>query len=282
MSHHFVILGHPLGHSMSPRLHSRLFELAGVEADYQILDLDPAVLAHPDSIALLRGLDGFNITIPYKTDIIPLLDELDDSAALYESVNTVARRPDGTLRGYNTDVDGFVCTLDHACIPIGGRVCVVGAGGVGRTFAIESARRGAAVTLAVRLSGISRAQELARFMVSKNLPPPEVCLVDQLAGPFDLLINASPSGMFPHVDAMPVAPAVLDQVAALFDAVYNPTDTLLLRTARERGIRCVGGMEMLVWQAVVAHRIWDGSDYDPAELNKLTNELCGAVDAMNR
>ena len=154
----FAILGYPLGHTMSPPIHERLFVLGKQQAEYEVLQTPPEQFE-----ALwpyLRQLDGFNITIPYKQQIIPFCARLDDTAKRYGAVNVVDGKNGGT--GYNTDCVGFLRSLEG--IPLQGEVLIAGAGGVGRMFAIESARHGARVTLAVRRSGMEKACGLKKEM----------------------------------------------------------------------------------------------------------------------
>lgn len=279
MNRQFALIGHPLGHSLSPQLHRRLFALAGRPGCYSLLDISPEEAARGSQLRQrLQQLAGFNITIPYKTQIIPLLDELDEDAAFYGAVNTVANR-DGRLVGYNTDVAGFCLALRQAGAEddLAGNVCVIGVGGAGRTMALEAGRRGALVCLAVRSTSLDRARGLADEMVSHGMKPPQVCDVAGLQGGWDLLVNASPAGMFPKVDVMAVSPTALAGTRTVFDAVYNPADTLLLRTARQAGCRCVGGMAMLAWQGAEAHRIWDGDRYAPVDIDRLTEQLYAAL-----
>ncbi len=277
MSRKFALIGYPLGHSVSPQLHQRLFALSGHSAEYVLYELPPGSL--PGAQSRLRSLDGFNVTIPHKAAIIPLLDELDPAAARYGSVNTVCCR-DGRMIGYNTDVVGYIKGLEQQGLAPAGRVCVVGAGGVGRMFAIESALRGAQITLAVRASGLEKAHSLAGDMAALGLEAPDICLTHQLAGPFDLLINATPVGMHPTINALPIEAPLLDNVAAVFEAIFNPVQTLLLKEAAARGCRCVGGIDMLVWQAVAAHEIWDGAVYSLENLTKLSLEMSALVDGL--
>ena len=277
MSRKFALIGHPLGHSLSPLLHQRLFALSNRPGSYELTDLSPEAFSAPSTPALLRELDGFNITIPYKTDIIPLLDGLDSDAAFYGAVNTVTNR-DGKLTGSNTDVAGFVLALAAAGAEadLAGRVCVVGVGGAGRTFALEAGRRGAAVTLAVRPSSLGRAEALAAAMTAQGMEA-HVAPAETLQGGWDLLANASPAGMFPHVDAMAVPLSAFENTHTVFDAVYNPAETLLLRTAAQKGCRCVGGMAMLAWQAAEAHRLWDGDTYTPQQMAGVIEDLYRAL-----
>ena len=277
MDRQFALIGHPLGHSLSPVLHSRLFRLAGRQDSYSLLDLDPEAMTEGGLRSRLEELAGFNITIPYKTRIIGLLDELDGDAAFYGAVNTVANR-NGRLVGYNTDVAGFYLALrrEGAEEDLNGRVCVMGIGGAGRTMALEAGRRGADVCLAVRPSSHQRAGELAGEMTKQGMTA-RVCDVTQIGGGWDLLVNASPVGMFPRVDAMAAPEEAFDGTRTVFDAVYNPGETLLLRTAKGFGCRCVGGMAMLAWQGAEAHRIWDGDSYTPQQMDGVIEELYTAL-----
>ncbi|MFR9189525.1 MAG: shikimate dehydrogenase family protein [Anaerotruncus massiliensis (ex Togo et al. 2019)] len=150
---------------------------------------------------------------------------------------------------------------------------MLGAGGVGRMFALECARQGARVTVAVRESGRERASELAREAQEKLGAELSVRGIDALDGRFSLLINGTPVGMYPNTDACPVPPALLDGVDTVFDCVYNPSETLLLRHARERGVKAVGGMEMLVWQAAIAHEIWHGTRFSDRAVGRIVEEM---------
>lgn len=254
MNRNFVVIGSPLGHSMSPFIHEKLFAKKGIKAEYGMREIPPGQLAEQKEA--LAALDGFNITIPHKEAIIPLLDGLDSRAALYGAVNTV-RCEGGRMIGYNTDCAGFLRALGGAEVSLGSRVAVLGAGGAARMMVFEAAAVGAKVTIAARPSGLARAQAVKREAEEKlSGTSIEVTTLQELQGDFDLLCNGTPVGMFPHPDACPVDPAVLDRVGAVFDAVYNPADTVLLREAAKRGIPTVGGMPMLVWQAAVAQEIW--------------------------
>lgn len=277
MNRRFALIGHPLGHSLSPLLHGRLFAISGRQDDYSLLDLDPACFSDSGLRRRLEELSGFNITIPYKTRIIDLLDELDPDAAFYGAVNTVANHG-GRLVGYNTDAAGFCLALQqqNALESLGRRVCVMGIGGAGRTMALEAGRRGARVCLAVRPSSLERATALAKEMTAQGMTA-QVQNIADLQGGWDLLINASPSGMFPHVDEMAPPAAALEGTNTVFDAVYNPADTLLLRTAKQYGCRCVEGMAMLAWQGAEAHRIWDGDCYTPAQMEEVIQALYEAL-----
>ena len=267
----YAVIGHPIGHTMSPFIHDRLFKLAGIDAEYGVIDIPPENLISKYASDLSK-LDGYNITIPHKQAIIPLIDELDIKAKMYGSVNTV-RNHDGKAKGFTTDPDGFLKALEYAGIPLDGRVVILGCGGVARTMAYEAALKGAAVEFAVRSQSLAKAEALVAEIRSA-LPKARMSFGDvtNLSGDVDTLINGTPVGMSPKADAQPVSDAQLSRCANVFDAIYNPLDTLIIKKAKANGSTAAGGMSMLVWQAVVSHNHWDGSTYDVSDIERLCTD----------
>ena len=264
----FAVIGHPIGHTMSPFIHTRLFELQGVKAEYTKLDIAPENLEYEFKNTLSK-LDGFNITIPHKQAVIPFLDEIDAKAEMYGSVNTVSNK-NGISKGYTTDPDGFLKALDAAGIMLNGRIVIIGCGGVARTMAYEVVLKNIPVLFAVRTEDVEIAKKLCEEIKSTVIgSQPSYCLISEPNGDIDVLINATPIGMFPNVENQPVSDEVIAKCKNVFDAVYNPLETVLIQKAKANGSNAVGGMSMLVWQAVVSHEIWDGSVYDPAEIEKI-------------
>ena len=271
---HFTLIGHPLGHSMSPWIHERLFRLAGQEAEYTLTDIPEEALSA--QIGKLRTLRGFNVTIPYKTDIIPHLTRLDEGAARYRSVNTVAVNSAGELLGYNTDCAGFLHSVGE--IPAGCRALLIGCGGVGRMMATECWLHGAQLTVTER--DLSRAKALAEELQSRF--PDAKGSIRVMENPpaedFDLLMNATPVGMYPKTDACPVSDDVIARSSRVFDVIYNPTETQLIRRAKALGKDAVGGSAMLVWQAAVAQSIWFNIRFAPEEIWALVRDMQDEVD----
>ena len=273
----FYLIGHPLGHSMSPFLHRHLFASGKQDgATYELRDIEPQLVG--DAIAQFRtAAVGCNVTIPYKQAVIEHLDRLDTSAARYGAVNTVAFDPSGGAVGYNTDGAGFRYALDAAGIPLSGTVAVIGCGGAARVFLCEAAAMGCTIVNAVLPDAIDAAHDLRDFVQTTvaNVPYTVIPSAD-LAGEFDLVINATPVGMFPHVDACPVD---FDRVhaAAVFDAIYNPRETAFIRAAKAQGARTAGGMAMLVKQAAAAQTIWYGATFDDAAIDALTEAAYTAM-----
>lgn len=264
----FAVIGHPIGHTMSPFIHNRLFELSGINAEYGVIDIAPENLKEEFNKTLCH-LDGFNITIPHKQNIIPLIDEIDEKAKMYGSVNTVAVN-NGITKGYTTDPDGFLKALEAAQITIDGRVVILGCGGVARTMAYEVVLKGVPLLFAIRKEDEQIAKALCKEITDTiKTAKLSYCLIEELEGDIDLLVNATPLGMYPKIDVQPVRDSVISKCKAVFDAIYNPLETVLIKKALANGSKAVGGMSMLVWQAVVAHEKWDNSTYDVKDIEKI-------------
>ena len=273
MDRRFALLGESLKHTMSPPIHSRLFELKGREFEYSIIELPPEQL-EPHA-GYLKELAGFNITIPHKIGIIPYCDKLADSAKRYNSVNCVDNK-DGVHTGYNTDCDGFLATIRAMDAKLGGRVLLIGCGGVGRMMAIEAALAGAELYIAVLESDIPLAEQAKKEILAMKADADiNIVLNTEIdtSVRYDLLMNACPVGMYPKVEGCPVNDDVIAASEAVFDVIYNPRETVLLKKARSLGKKAAGGMAMLVWQAVKAHEIWDGDSYTNEEVQAIIEEM---------
>ncbi|MBR6792626.1 MAG: shikimate dehydrogenase [Ruminococcus sp.] len=271
----YTLIGHPLGHSMSPLIHEKLFELRGKAQNYDLTDIAPEDLSSMED--KFRAIKGFNVTIPHKVNIIPQLDEMADSAKRYNSVNCVDNK-DGRLIGYNTDCDGFLLSVKD--MPLGGKVLLVGCGGVGRMIAVEAVRHGADLTIAHIPEAQAQAEALCNE-IRDSYPEAKLTavLAGDISGSFDMLINASPVGMYPKTDACPVSDEVINNCGCAFDVVYNPVETVLVKKFRALGKRAVGGVAMLVYQAVKAHEIWDGDFYSAEEINSVIKAVEDRVNA---
>ena len=275
----FALIGHPLGHSMSPLIHEKLFALSGLDdTSYELIDIAPEDMA--DSRGLLETLRGLNVTIPHKQAVISLTDELAESAQRYNSVNCI-NNDGGKLIGYNTDCDGFLRSAEQ--LPIGGNVAILGCGGVGRMIAIEVARHGGNITLAVIPQDVKTAQILMAEILAKcSGASVRISDISTLEGSYDLLINATPVGMYPKVDACAVSDTIIENSGSVFDVIYNPKETLLMKKARALGKTAVGGASMLVYQAVKAHEIWYGGSFNTEDIAKIITDVENAVDSMNK
>lgn len=265
----YALIGHPLGHSISPAIHERLFALSGTEGAYSLLDFPPEELKA--RLPALRALNGFNITIPYKQAILPFLDKTDERAARYGAVNTV-KCENGQMTGYNTDVIGFLRALTGAGIPFSGQVLLCGTGGVAHMMACEALDHGCTLTVGARTYGKASAfaDELSAQYPNAKIEPTALAYV---TGSYDLILNGTPSGMYPNVKDLPVPLYVARSARAVFDAVYNPTETALLARARKAGAKVQNGLSMLVWQAAASQEIWTGHSFRSEDISALSSEM---------
>ncbi|MDE5770619.1 MAG: shikimate dehydrogenase [Ruminococcus sp.] len=275
----YALIGHPLGHSMSPLIHEKLFKLSGIsDFSYELVDIAPENLSSSEE--LIKSFKGLNVTIPHKQAVIPFMDKLGESAERYNSVNCISN-DNGSLTGYNTDCDGFLRSAE--LLPISENVAVLGCGGVGRMMAIETALHGGKLTLAVIPQDVKNAQILMAEILSKcSDASVKIADISTLDDRFDLIINATPVGMYPKVDNCAVSDSVIEKCSSVFDAIYNPTETLLMKKARSQGKVAVGGASMLVYQAVKAHEIWYGGEFKAEDISEIIKAVEDSVNAMNR
>jgi shikimate dehydrogenase len=263
------LIGHPVGHSLSPRMHNAAFAAdrgtnpEGVDYVYVAMDVWPDHLAAAVRGLAALGFVGFNVTMPHKEAVLPLMDELDETARLAGAVNTVVVE-DGRLRGLNTDGSGFVEACQEVGISFAGRqVLILGAGGAAAAIAVASLGEGASRLYIVNRTA-ERAEELSAKL-SMAVPGTEilVCPFDQVgdvAVEAEILINATYLGMKKE-DPLPFSAEALTPEKAVCDAVYRAgEETSLIRRARGAGARTVAGGRMLLYQGVQAQRIWTGRE----------------------
>ncbi len=263
----YALIGYPLGHSMSPIIHKELLKISSVKGEYNLAEVRTEDLEISFN-EKLKKLNGFNITIPHKINIIPYLDELAPKAKLFGAVNTVDIKENKAI-GYNTDCDGFLRSLEAENIKLEGNVLICGSGGVSRMFAFESALAGAEVTLAVRDSSLKAANDIKRELQEKLLKDCNIIFLSEAKGNYDLIINGTPVGMYPNVDACPLREEVIKSSKAVFDAIYNPIETKFIKYAREGGLKYINGLPMLVWQAAVAEEIWNDVKFSKNDINQV-------------
>ncbi len=274
------LIGYPVGHSRSPAMQQAAFDALGIPARYVLWETPPETLA--ERITSLRAPDvlGANVTIPHKTAVVPLLDAL-ASGALQAggAVNTIVRGADGRLTGHNTDVTGVLRVLDaHGAGDARQSALVLGAGGAARAAWAAARERGMALRVAARHPSAAREALSALELSSAETIPLDAPdeLVKALAAS-SILINATSVGMGDPL-ASPLSAellAHLPQSALVFDMVYAPAETALLRAARARGLRVATGLEMLLEQGAAAFELWTGL---PAPIDVM-REALAALDA---
>lgn len=252
---HFALIGYNLSHTLSPCIHKHYFETFNIDAEYEVIDIPPDTLE--SYIPYLKSLDGYNVTIPYKQKIISYLDKTSEKANLYGSVNTVKNNGISSI-GYTTDAYGFTSSLDLEGIPLENRVVILGCGGAARVFAYEAAERKCEIVIAVREKSFAKANLLCTQIKNhyKNVEI-GVCTISDVSGKIDLLINATPVGMYPHVNESLVDESVLKNCSYVFDAIYNPLETKLIKQASQMGCKVSNGLSMLILQAIQSEKIWN-------------------------
>ena len=228
----YGLLGRKLGHSWSVPIHRAL----GCP-DYRLWEVEPEDLP---AFLSREDIGGLNVTIPYKRDVIPFCQELDRGAQAIGSVNTLVRGADGKLRGYNTDLVGFLTMARRAGIPFAGRkVLVLGSGGASLTVQAAARMEGAGEVVVISRTGPDNYENLR-----------------QRHSDAQILVNATPAGMWPQVEEQPVDLALLPRLEGVLDLIYNPLRTNLLLQAQTLGLPCSGGLPMLVEQAAAAEELF--------------------------
>jgi shikimate dehydrogenase len=261
----FAVLGHPIGHTLSPPMQNAAIAAMGLNARYVAFDVTPESLPKVLRAAQTMGIQGLNLTIPLKEIAYRTVDSLAPSAAPLGSVNTIEFLPDGTLRGHSTDGDGFLDALqeDFGMDVAGKSVCVLGPGGAGRAIAIACARAGAA---AVRITGrrdeqVSQVADDARAagcpQVQKLAAPMSEWA--QLAQGADILVQCTPVGMRDgDPPVIPTEAITPNQIVA--ELIYRPETTPTMNAAIAAGARTANGLSMLLHQGARSLHIWTGKE----------------------
>jgi shikimate dehydrogenase len=266
---HLGLTGYPLGHSLSPKIHAAALKSAGLEGEYQLYPVspdDPVALAALVNRLRTGELNGLNVTIPHKQTVIPLLDDLTPSARSIGAVNTIFVKA-GQLIGHNTDAPGFLGDLyqliDQSKIENRKSAMVLGAGGAARAVVAALVSDNWKVTLSVRPADLAQAETLAHshsaLITFHSFDELFTLELSTLA----LIVNTTPLGMAPETETC-AWPEGLDfpKTAAVYDCVYNPRETLLVKRARAAGLPAETGLGMLLEQAALAFEIWTGAAAD--------------------
>ncbi len=244
----YGIMGKPVSHSLSPVIHNAAFRAQGLNKVYVAFEVTDVVRALDGFRAL--GVGGVSVTIPHKQAVIAHLDAIDPVAQKIGAVNTLLIE-DMHIHGHNTDWIGANQALEMIVDLPAATVLVLGAGGAARAIAFGLQEKGATVILANRT--LAKGQALARDLNCECRP-----LADLKNLKADALVNATSVGMAPNVDATPVPKTVLKNVPAVMDIVYAPSETRLLREARQVGCKTIDGAYMLLYQAVAQFELWTG------------------------
>jgi shikimate dehydrogenase len=251
------LIGWPVEHSLSPAMHNAAFAELDLDWHYGLLPTpDDTIASRLEEVR--TQYRGANVTVPHKERVMAHLDHIDETAKIIGAVNTILVR-NGRLEGYNTDAAGFLAGLTQADFrPAGRHALVLGAGGAAR--AVVAALKGADCTVTLHNRRPQRAIDLAeRAGGGVRGLPAGTGLEDLDVSHFDLLVNTTPVGMWPDVEACPWPEALsIPSWWTIYDLVYNPSQTRLLDRAAENGAKAIGGLEMLIQQGAMAFALWTG------------------------
>lgn len=269
----FGVFGDPVGHSLSPAMHNAAFSALGMDCIYHAFRVRPEKLEKAILGAEAMGFGGLNLTVPLKEKALKLdFIKPDPLAKRIGAVNTIVFGKDGEIQGYNTDGLGARQALLDASVEImGSRMVIAGAGGAARAVAFQFAADGADITVINRTE--ERAVELAKEISAAALPGKirgtGLSGLKDLLRDADVLINTTTLGMYPNTDTAIATAEELHSGLTVFDIVYNPLETRLLREAKAAGAKTISGVLMLVYQGAEAFRLWTGVE-PSVELMKKT------------
>ena len=262
---HLGLIGYPLGHSLSPKIHSAALKVCGLDGGYSLFPIEPDDgQGLIDLLGRVRAgeITGLNVTIPHKQNVIGLMDELTPTAKAIGAVNTIYLQ-DEKLIGDNTDAPGFLSDLKQFLTTdaqrLGGsNALVLGAGGSARGIVYALLNDGWTVTIAARR--VEQAQGLATSFTNYQLRITNLTDLSTFEpSNLQLIINTTPLGMTPNIDQSPLPENLsLPQHVAIYDLVYNPRETKMVRDACSQGLKATTGLGMLIEQAALSFEIWTG------------------------
>lgn len=255
------VLAYPVEHSMSPQMHNYFAKASGIDLTYVPFKVEPERLGEAVRGAYGLNILGLNVTVPHKQAVMEHLQEIDAGAAAIGAVNTLVRM-DGGYKGYNTDAEGLLRAMKREQIPIFGQTCIlVGAGGAAKAAAYMLAREGAEKIYVLNRS-LDKAQVLAEG-INRTFGKP-VMTARPLDGWRDipergcLAVQTTSVGMHPQVDASPIEePAFFEKLSAAVDIIYTPARTRFMALAEAAGARTMNGLNMLIYQGIIAFELWN-------------------------
>ena len=279
MKYKLEVIGTPIAHSLSPLIHKTFLDYMGVKHDYRLVDLKKNEL--PEYIEYVRKnhVYGFNVTMPHKQNILKYLDDIDDEARFYNSVNTV-KNERGKLIGYNTDADGYKMSLLEIGVSLRKATIIInGAGGAASAISIKAALEGAK-SITVLNKNLDHAEQLAERVAEKTnyhirTGNFSIETAKEMCKDTDIFINATPLGMHGIDDDYSDLSFLdgLKENATVSDLVYNPSKTSLLKYAEGRGIKnIINGLGMLIYQGLIADKIYFNIDFDYKSLKQKIEE----------
>jgi len=270
----YAVIGDPISHSMSPRMHCQWFSDLEIDATYIPVHVKKENLRDAIQSLKILGANGWNVTIPHKEAILPLLDHIDATAERMGAVNTVVVEDDGSLTGYNTDGIGFVNSLEEA---MGthhkdASVLLIGAGGAARGIAFALKDTGY-TDIACANRTVSSGQRLIDDIEGRRALTLEQA-EDELAD-YQIIIQTTPAGMITDLQDKPISMKNLTSTAIVADIVYNPLLTPFLVEAKDRGARCLNGVGMFVHQGAYSFEKWTNRKPDTKQMIEQVEQILG-------
>ncbi len=270
------IIGHPVSHSLSPLMHNTAAKELGLGYVYVAFDVPPENLKHAVAAIKTLGVAGVNITVPHKEKIVQLLDGLEEEAAIIGAVNTLTLT-DGRLIGSNTDGVGFIRSLKAAGItPAGKRTVIIGAGGSSRAIGVSLWRAGAEAVTVINRSeqnGKRLTRHLSSFGRTAYQPTASSGARDAVANA-DIVVQTTPMGM-KKGDPLPIPSPVFAKGQLVYDIIYAPDETNLLKLAKKSGAYTMNGLSMLVYQGSESFKMWTGHRFPEEKILKLLRKQSG-------
>ncbi len=269
---YYAVIGFPLSHSFSPQIHNAAFRFLNMDAEYVKQEIPPDDFER--CVAALKTQDwrGFNVTVPFKERIVSFVDELDDTARIIGAVNTIQIEAGGRWKGFNTDAYGFLQPL-QALNSVPRSILLIGAGGAARAVLYALITQYPQVKLSLANRTISKAQKLARdFSVNTSaaINTMDLAQAESSGQKYDLVVNTTSVGMGALRGLKPlILRGLVHENSIVYDLIYNPEITILLREAEELGVRTFNGWPMLLHQAAKSFEIWSGIPFPQEVLRDL-------------
>ncbi len=267
------VIGHPIKHSYSPLMHNIAMDLAGLDYIYLPFDVPESNLKDAIKGVVALGIVGLNVTIPHKEKIVPYLDDISEEASVIGAVNTIVNE-NGSLRGFNTDVNGVFATLEEYKEELNAsEVSIIGCGGAARSVLYTLIRHFNPGKINLINRTVEKAESLRDYLSEKmiydeistfELIPPDLT---EIISRSKLVVNTTSVGMAPEIDDSPIASSdAFNDNQIVFDVVYNPIKTKLLSLAESKGAKAVNGLKMFVEQGAKAYELWTGEQMDSEKI----------------
>lgn len=253
----YGLIGEKLGHSFSPQIHREIFKKLGIDGEYMLFELKENELNNALREFRRQGINGLNVTVPYKVKVMAFLDVVSREAEKIGAVNTISFK-DGLLSGYNTDYYGFGMSLARSRVEVKDKSAVIlGTGGASKAVFHYLSDKGAkSITF-----------------VSRNPGAGEKSYNEIGSLKADLIINCTPCGMYPKTGESPVPIDAFDGFSTAFDLIYNPEETMFLKQAKAKKLKTVNGLYMLVGQAAAAYKFWNGMELSAAQVDDIYTSI---------